>query len=609
MSARALLCRPTWLPRPIDDTYYVGTTAITDGAWESIFNNLSKYPDLDFGLFDVDDPDTRDHIRRRLAYLLPDSNHQYSNDQVAVWQSLMASPLTVSTEDLQKVVAMEDFRYPSTLEHDAAPNPRGFFIYTWTMLVSEFDVLVQYFKREERTVRELVAWDEFIADNKLKHDDQITIRYVGSCAISEWSAKSAGNICDQTEDARSGILADFFKALVCVLPTVAATLRCHLIRHVITSAEDDHGLHELMHSALIEFFGASFVLNRHPNNRVSEVFTEHKSMLAKLNLRFDKSTLEQGLRCPVTIAAQLQDHFERIKDYLQLDEAKCAALRGQSIPRCYKRDRAIMIIAARSMHISDYMHGRPFSLSHDPDNQLIGQLLSQFNNVNLLAMHAEPFAYYCLAPWPRHESLEKAIVTFGKQMAAFVVNKSGYSGEYITEVFLDEAGQPIRRQIGNHHFIHVPLLDPSRCRYGIASVDEAARNFMQTSFGNAMLIADKVMQALDDPDAIEREITRLDESDSDSSNEDTAMSVLSEEDEDEDDGDPPAGRPNPVPNSPPNAPSRPHEQDDSQAICNLAMELYEKFLNTHVGEYFCGEVEEDSRALGDEVDKEPLFIL
>ncbi|TGJ85679.1 hypothetical protein E0Z10_g3111 [Xylaria hypoxylon] len=614
MNPRSILRRPSWLPRTSDDTYYVGSNAIADGIWDKIFNNLSKYPGLDFGLFDAGDPDTKANIRQRLTYLLPDSNYQYSHDQIAVWESLMASPLTVSNEKLQKVVAMEDLCHASVPENVPAPESQGFFMYSWTMTVFEFDVLVEYLKKEERTVHELVAWDDSIADNKLKLDDQITIRYIGSCSMPEWPNKLMANIYDETEDARSGILAEFLKALLCVLPDVAATRRCHLIQYIITSPEDDEGLHELVHSVLIEFFGASFVLNRHPDNKVSELFTERRSILASLDLGFDNSALEQGLGCPAHVAAKLQDHFKSMEDYLhvaqssdatginrgmfQLNEAKCAALLGQSIPRYYKRARAIMIFTARSMHINDYRHGRPFSCSHDPDNQLVGQLLSDFKDLNLRAMCAEPFAYYCLAPWPSHGSLEKAI-EFMWDYFKIVKPKSGYPGLCTTEVYLDEAGQPIQRRIGSHNFIHVPLLDPSRCRYGKESVDEAARNFMQTSFANTMVIADKVMEVLDDLEAIEQEMARLDEPDSSSSNEDTMLSVPSQGSSSSSS----AGRSDPDP-----APAAPNGRNNSEAICSLAMQLYEEFLTTDVGEALCAEVYDDARVLSEVVEKEALFI-
>ncbi len=356
MNARTLLRRPSWLPRSLDNTYYVGANAFTERVWDTIFNNLSKYPKLGFGDSVVSDHDTRVYICQRLACLLPDSNYQYSRDQVAVWMSLMTSPLTVSSEALQKVVAMEEAQFPSVPEGDARPKSRGFFMYSWTMLVSEFDTLVKFFKDEERTVHELVAWDDFIAAKKLGPTDQIFIRYIGSCAVSEWPAKPLANIYDETEDARSGILADFVKALLTVLPGVAATCQCYLIQHITTSAEDEEGLHEFLHSILIEFFGASFVLNRHLDSNLSKWPTKRDNVtLANLDLQIDNIALEPGLWCPTTTAATLQYHFNRVRDFIidnpevpdlnhgefELDETRNAALLDQSMSRCYKRSKAI----------------------------------------------------------------------------------------------------------------------------------------------------------------------------------------------------------------------------------------------------------------------------
>ncbi|KAI0537532.1 hypothetical protein GGR58DRAFT_527290 [Xylaria digitata] len=565
MSPQSLLRQPFWLPRQRDDTYYVDTGAITDKAWDTIFNNLSKYPDLNFGLFDIGDPDTRAHIRQRLAYLLPVSNYQYSHGQTTVWNTLMDSPMAVSNQDLQKVVPMKDYKHPLTLDDNTVPNSRGFFVYSWTISVLEFDTLVDYLLTEESTFSELIEWNSSMSRNRLNDDDRFTIRYVGSCAMSEWPAGPMENIYSQTDDVRSGNLADFLKALLCALPTVAATHQCHLIQYITSLAEDKEGLHELMHFVLIEFFGASFVLNSHPNNKVSELFTERISMVADLNLRFDRAVLERKLECPPVMINRLQNHFKRIKDYLhhvphiwdaaginsgmfQLDEAKCAALLDQSMPQYYKGNRPIMTITAQSMHINDYIHGRPFSFSRDPDNQLVGQLLSHFGDLDPRAM--------------------QAVVTLGEEMAKLVANKTGSLGRYDHGRYLDAIGQPIRRRIGEHHFIHVPLMDPSWCRYGLESVDEMTRNFMQTSFANAMLIADKVMQVLDIYEA------------PDSSAEDSD-SVHSEQ----------------------------YYGSDSEAICHFAMWLYAGSAFTHTGRAFRREVEEDARVLREEAEDLPLFIV
>ncbi|KAI1349954.1 hypothetical protein F5Y01DRAFT_305693 [Xylaria sp. FL0043] len=578
MSGRALLQRPSWLPRSSDNSYYVGANTLTDIFWEIFFDILSKYPHLDFGSFEVDEWDTQFYIRGKLACLLPDSDYQYSHDQVSVWTSLMTSPLTVSNEDLQKVIAMEDWQSFLGSECGAPPNPRGFFLCQWTLSVSEFSILAEYFKKQGRTVYELVAWDEFIKDKKLKATDQIFLRYIGSCAISEWPVKPMANLYGETEDVRSGILADFLKALLAVLPTVATTRQCHLLRDITTSAEDEKGCHELVHSILIEFFGGRFVLNRQPDRDWCQWLTERNAEWARLVLRFDHSTLQEGFQCSSTVAAKLQDLFKRIMEHvarsteaavnsasLQFDEAKCAALLGQSMPKYYKGTKPIMTIAARSMHINDYIHGRPFSYSHDPGNQLVGQLLSHFKHLDLRAMHAEPFSYYCLAPWPKYGSLQQATVTFGKEMSAMLKDYSEYDPpHHHTADFLEEAGEPqfIMTNDDNkntHCFIHVPLLDPSQCRYGNQSVDEVARNFMHTSFLNAMLIADKVMDVLDNPKAIEKKIS--------------------------------------------------HCTSYEQVVVETALDLYYHTLeNTEVGRTLKAKFNEDLKMLKELVKKEPLFL-
>ncbi|KAI0454023.1 hypothetical protein F5B21DRAFT_261710 [Xylaria acuta] len=645
MSAWKPFEQPFWLSRLLDNAYYVGANALTDKVWDTIFNNLSKYPEFDFGSSGIGNNDAKTYIRRRLACLLPDSNSQYGYDQISVWASLMTSPLTVSNDDLQKVVAMENLQYPFdkitslttsllTVSNDdlqkvlamdnlrslslsgrsATRGLRGFFVCSWAISVSGFDTLYNYLKKEEKTFHELAAWDNFIADNELGPDDRIIIRYIGSCLLSEWPIKLIANICEQTEDDRSGILAEFLPAVVSALPAVAETCQCHLIQHITTSAEDEEGFHELVHSILIEFFGASFVLNRHPDSKLSKSLTERIHIPAGLTLHFDYGALDRiFLECPPTVLSKLQVHFDNMmsfvdqnreatgthNDVLRLDQAKRNALLDQSIPRYYKRDRAIMVIATRGMHINEYMRGRPFTLGRDPANHLIGQILSDVKDVDLRVMYAAPFAYYCMAPWPKPGCFEDAVtfmwdyfkivkplvwVTFGKEMAACVVRRCGYYGLYTTDAYLGEIGKPVTRQIGNHQFVHVPLLDPSRCRYGVDYVDEAAFKFMQASFWNAMLVADLVMRVLDDTEAIEAEMAVQTDSERDGSDTDSSLSVKA------------------------NCGSTDTAPTESEVICRLVTRSYQKYIATNEGTAFFVALEKDFKGLDEVVEKELLFI-
>ncbi|KAF2970716.1 hypothetical protein GQX73_g2890 [Xylaria multiplex] len=593
MSSRSPLRQPPWLPPPPDDTYYADSKEITKRVLDTIFNNLSKCPDLNFGLLNVGDPDTRSCIRRRLAHLLPHDNYQYTYSQIAMWNALMDSPMALSNRDLQKVVPMKDYQHPLTLSGDIVPNSRGFFVYSWTMSVSEFDIFIEYLQTEERGFYQLIDWCGPIHGGRLTPDYRFTIRYVGSCAMSEWPNGPTENIYSETEDARSGNLAAFLMAILCKFPTVAATYQCHLIQYVTTLMVDKEGLHDLIHSVLIEFFGTPFVLNRHPKNKASKFFTERQSMVTSLNLRFDGAALKGRLDCPPSMFLKLRNHFKRIKDYLdatqspdatgtnsgvfRFDDAKCAALVGQSMPQYYKGNRPIMIITGQSMHINDYIHGRPFSFSRDPGNQLVSQLLSHIGNRDLREMCVEPFAYYCLAPWPQHENLRDAIEFMWDYFKIVKPPLVGYQGNYLY-YYVDEIGEPIRRQMGEHHFIHVSLMEPSRCRYGVEFIDGLACNFMHTSFVNAMLVADKVMQVLDDYEAIDRE-----------------MDTLARQNSGSTQGSDPVRREQYVGNN-------------SEAVCSLAMRLYEDFASTQAGGEFRRQFVEDTRVLRTEAQELALFI-
>ncbi|KAI8623393.1 hypothetical protein F5Y19DRAFT_374853 [Xylariaceae sp. FL1651] len=423
MSVRKLLPRPWWLPQIPNDGYYIGINTFADQAWDTIFNNLSMYDEFEPA---IDDEEVKDMIRERLAYLLPVSDYNYSQSQVSIWCSLHNSPMTVRDEDLRKIIPMQSDRDPCIMLLDAKPGSRCFFTYSWTMTVTELEILVDYLMKEETTFSEVNAWDYFVTLGNLEPNDEIIIRYVGSCALHEWPLSPVANAYDQIKDPRSGILADFLSAVISVLPHVAASRQCHLIQWITTLPEDE-GFHELVHSALIEFFGCSVLVNRHPDSNAWACSAARKRMLMGLDLNFVESALKSGLTCSQSVAYHLKRHFKEMSAYatryaqeagachnlFQLTEARCAVLLGQSMPLIFNRRRAIMVIAARNTHIGDHVNARSFSSSQDRDVRLIDHLMSydpKIRGLNLRAMHALPFAYYCLAPWPkRGDTLQAAI--------------------------------------------------------------------------------------------------------------------------------------------------------------------------------------------------------
>ncbi|KAK5636162.1 hypothetical protein RRF57_011874 [Xylaria bambusicola] len=110
-----------------------------------------------------------------------------------------------------------------------------------------------------------------------------------------------------------------------------------------------------------------------------------------------------------------------------------------------------------------------------------------------------------------------------------------------------------------------------------------------------MLIGDKIMHVLDDEEAIQREMNRLDETRSDESITSFLLENEIELCETDDDFElPSAGL---------------AERDDSQAICSLAMQSYQESMTaTDWGKALSAEFDQDARALGEVVEKVSLFM-
>lgn len=67
---------------------------------------------------------------------------------------------------------------------------------------------------------------------------------------------------------------------------------------------------------------------------------------------------------------------------------------------------AAVIFVANGLHINDYLRGRPFSL-----RSLCKISTAHVSNLDLRAMHTEPFAYFCLSPWPKFGCIKNDVVS------------------------------------------------------------------------------------------------------------------------------------------------------------------------------------------------------
>ncbi|KAJ2989013.1 hypothetical protein NUW58_g3680 [Xylaria curta] len=558
MRARQRPRRPSPPPPRLLDKMngcYVNANAFSDKAWDAIFKNLSKLPNFNLDFLGMSDADAKTYIRRRLACLFPRSNYHYTPDQISTWESLMTSPLKVSTDDLHKIIALDFSGYP------AAPHTRGFVVWSYTMSVSEQNRLFNYLNKTEQMVQELVAWDDFIAEEKLDSDGRIFIRHISSYTVNSDSIISITPLdpSGELEQNRTGALpeqpsmfAEFYSAVTIAAPDVMKTGRPYFIRNITTSTDDKKELHGLLHSILIEFFGVSAILDRHSSN-TPKWFTRREEILTNLFLRSDFSAF-QGLQYPSTIARSIKNHFNKMK------KSVIKKVFARSVDARFEAKVSAAIDGSVYRSIPRYYGGNKVAICTKHEYRSVGEPLM----VELLSSvkpEVLPFLYYFWPSPPDHRRRKRFIAYMWDYFFMVKPQVCGYHAQpYTTDVYLEEVGQPIARVAGDHHFIHVPLLHPSRGRYGIYWVDKAVCDFMQTSFWNLLLISNHVMSVLDG----------------------LKDGVL-------------VATPRPG-------------QNDTEVVCRMAMELFENFCATDPGIALCEEHYRDSDRLKEIVEKVPLFI-
>ncbi|KAI1176408.1 hypothetical protein F4777DRAFT_578091 [Nemania sp. FL0916] len=522
---------PEELSRPDapEISYHMKADDIADAYWAMIYKNIPDYPGSTSRLFRNDDK-LWAAIRQALAHLLPEKNKQYSPAQISTWKSLMAGSMSVTDDQLDKVLAL--VKIDPEIEIDRASMGEGgvFILYTWKLRVEEFDRLQEFFKKGEKTVHELRAWDDFITEQELLKDDYIHIRYVQWCGITRVSSMVQSNLYEETSDPQAGILRQFMTAIPCIFPEAEKMCKIYFIRDFTTHLhEGGAGLpwekfHQITFDVLLEFFGTKFLLNRH-KDKDPDWQKSRRSLRDNLHLDIKEFPKDPGL-WPGPLETMLQRHFFDIGRYLaanreatgtgrlgpESENRKIQALLDGSKPWCYQRRRALMVYATRNMHPPGYWHASngqdDFHPVLDTDYQMLSGPMSDRGDGGC----GMPGTFYCLAPWPNHEHVGQAIVTVGRQMAEHTLRRCGWPGKgaFPTRLYISMLGKPAKRHNGDHTFLHVAMPDPSRAHYGDRRVDVLMRRLVQTSFFTLQLAVDRMMRVLENADkAIEREKLRL----------------------------------------------------------------------------------------------------
>ncbi|KAK5018907.1 hypothetical protein BJ546DRAFT_1099832 [Cryomyces antarcticus] len=344
--------------RPSTQTFALTITAsispITYGIkyWRDILNRL-----------DANHIRTSRMIKENFDWMLP--QHNATQRQLSIYQSLLVWPMTVSTMDLETIMQLE---LSTASSPPTAIGSHYSYIRSWTLTSLELKRLIEFMQSEGNSYAELREWDNNLQMFGIDAGPRyFTIRYVGKCI---GPTRPYDRYEDDILQRTSGILHEFMHSVEMLLPKVAKAAQVHLIKLATidwssaTLAADD------VERVLIEFFGHSTLLNRQRGGNYASYVPsrEDRDIFIGLKTNFYRRLKTAGaMPLDEELWSKVDEHFQDIKIWTETnpddtgvllhrftDGIVKAAVR-QATPREQVHGVTILAMLGKDISLQDYI--------------------------------------------------------------------------------------------------------------------------------------------------------------------------------------------------------------------------------------------------------------
>ncbi|CAJ2503980.1 Uu.00g113740.m01.CDS01 [Anthostomella pinea] len=379
----------------------------------------------------------------------------------------------------------------------------GFYVREWNIDRQDFNRLKEYLREHDQSFIELEHWEPHVLAQ-----GHIVVRFVAS-GTYRLVVRSCGDrtysdsviIPDKDLKTFVGVYHEFLEGLKIVSPRVAKEVKvCFLdgVNHFPSNRKMFHYLY----SALLELFDTQFLLNRHISFPPKEFFNRHAQFCHDQAPEFFDRTARNKMTCSTQTANTLRSFFidvlvwawdNTVHDTIKLELSTIMIRMNDATPLRFQ-GRTLTVLFGAQMDPDDRAAKLSFHKGNSPASMLTRWVLEGFQECEgLEAPPDEEFLKRYL-----NTVLPFICLTMGKRMADIIRKLPLRELQAFTNRgFLNAIGEARMMCCGGLHFIHIPLLDPERIRYGGYDDSPAFLNLWKISWVNIYIVGDIVMKSLE----------------------------------------------------------------------------------------------------------------
>lgn len=377
---------------------------------------------------------TQEHLQtermvlRHYEWLVPDENT--TPTQIAIYDALYHRAITVSNDQLSKILALEE----STIMSPPSKEGHSFYFRAWEFKIIQLEELIEYWRQDEIHHAEVNEWQRTIDHCKrrgLTQDYVVTIRYWGTV---EGPKRPIDRHLADVKERNSGILGEFLNHVEAWFPEIAAHAKVFLLPDAHHSGGQLNQLFaEDTERLLIALGHYPSSLNRQRGGQYSSFLPSSgdADLFRGLKTDFWNNFRSMAAVAPDEMVAQLDTHFNATQVYANDNPAESGTCRHeftdglrnmfktQATPHQYS-SYTIVVFIGKDITLDNFMSESSFLeggsragvLTKDILLRIIGaeaQANDRSASVQAFNSQMSAFCFVDLWPWLWHKNIEQAI--------------------------------------------------------------------------------------------------------------------------------------------------------------------------------------------------------
>lgn len=425
-------------------------------------------------------------VKQAFQFALP--TDESGDVDIKIFDALLHHPMTVSNEDLGKIMELE-------LSHANSPMTAlgtHFYVRSFTLTAQELRHIIKEMKHSENTYEELEQWQKVLdlhapapidksadleSQSSIDQDDPSTLHDTLKTAIADGTAslkavrvggKAGGDVfftiryvgrthgpkrpydrlLEDFDMRTSGIYHEFVQVLDRLYPAVMDAAETHMIKGASLSLTKDlsESNEDDVERFLIELFDHATLLNRQRGGYFTSYIPSTKDVDAyrATKVKFYHRLIDNSSMTPPDMKTDIDEHFRQVQSFANenpdetgtdrnfYSDDLCESTIREALPQQYRKTATVLIIVGKDITYRDYKRGKTFFEGRSQASNLARDFLTGHIKLEN-AMHRRNL--------PSYSNFDSTVFPFANLWPWLKHKGKGTAAEYLAEYF--RIAQPI----------------------------------------------------------------------------------------------------------------------------------------------------------------------